>query len=175
MDIFNHRAAINAVLNTGGRAEDARCYPGMREEVINVIERWMDDHESNRRMLWLTGPPGGGKTAIMKTIAERSKTRGIHTANFFFFRGDPTRNSARPLVATLLYQIVQLYPAARDIVVTILSAHPLILDASIQEQFDELISPLFRIILQSTLEGTPIVLLIDGLDECNTDAKHSQE
>ncbi|KAF5318601.1 hypothetical protein D9619_010827 [Psilocybe cf. subviscida] len=163
------------MLNTGGRVDDAKCYPETREEVIGFIEQWMETGDDTKRFLWLSGPAGGGKTAIMKTIAERSKDRPVQTVNFFFFRGDPTRNNAQSLVATLLYQIFQLCPTAHDAVATVLSAKPLLLDASIQEQFDQLICPLSDIILESSPERTPIVLLIDGLDECDVDAKLSQE
>ncbi|KAF5318607.1 hypothetical protein D9619_010828 [Psilocybe cf. subviscida] len=166
-DILYGRVAMNAVLDTGGRADDAKCHPGTREEVIGLIERWMKARNSTNGFLWLSGPAGGGKTVIMRTIAERSADQNVHTINFFFFRGDPTRNSAQLLVATLLYQIFQLYPAARDAVAMILSAHPHLLDASLEEQFEMLVSPLSDIIRESSPEGVQVVLLIDGLDECD--------
>ena len=77
--------------------------------------------------MWLRRLAGAGKTAIIKTIAERAKERDVKTANFFFIRGHHTRNYAQPLVATLVYRIIQLYPAARNVVATILSNDLLIL------------------------------------------------
>ncbi|KAF5317665.1 hypothetical protein D9619_012512 [Psilocybe cf. subviscida] len=84
LDVLYQRVAPNAILNEGGRADDAKCHPGTREEVMGLVERWMDAAGSNR-IMWLTGPAGRGKTAIMKTIAERSANRGVQTVNFFFF------------------------------------------------------------------------------------------
>ncbi|KAF5319352.1 hypothetical protein D9619_008426 [Psilocybe cf. subviscida] len=172
LDLLYQRVAPNAILNQGGRADDPKCHPGTREEVIALIEKWMDNTGGNC-ILWLSGPAGGGKTAIMKTIAERSTTRGIHTVNFFFFRGDSSRKSARPVVPTLLYQLMQLYPHLTETVAAIFATHPRILDTSITEQC-RLISTLATTIRQSSLTGTPIVLLIDALDECDVDAERSQ-
>lgn len=165
------RVALNAIRNEGGRADDAKCHPGTREEVIGLIERWMDSTEVHR-ILWICGPAGGGKTAIMKTIIERSTTRDAHIVSFFFFRGDSTRKSAQPLVATLIYQLLQLDSALSEAIAERFSTHPLILGTSITEQC-KLISMLAPTIRQSS-PNTRIILLIDGLDECDVDAERSQ-
>ncbi|KAF5312291.1 hypothetical protein D9619_003568 [Psilocybe cf. subviscida] len=170
------RVATNAILNAGGRADEVRCYPGTREKVIGLIERWMDSDNTTPNMMWLNGPAGAGKSAIVQTIAERCKERGVLAANFFFFRADPTRSTAQPLVATLLYQIVQASLIARQAITAVLSDNPLIFGASIQDQFNQLLSLPLHDTPQS-LESParrPIVLLIDGLDECDSKHKSSQ-
>ncbi|KAF5310022.1 hypothetical protein D9619_010284 [Psilocybe cf. subviscida] len=176
------QVATNAILNAGGRADQVKCYPGTREEVIGLIERWMDsDAKDNTipNMMWLSGPAGAGKSAIVQTIAERCKERNVLAANFFFFRADPTRSAAQALVATLLYQIVKASPVARQAIETVLSEDPLLFGASIQDQFNLLrlsgSPPLHHI--PPSLESParrPIVLLIDGLDECDSERKLSQ-
>lgn len=125
------------------------------------------------RILWLSGPAGAGKTAIVKTIAERSNDKGLYTISFFFFRGDSTRNTAQPLVPTLLYQLFQLFPPLLGAADEIFYTHPRILDASIAEQC-KLISRLSPIIRQSLPAKTQILLLLDGLDECSDDGWRSQ-
>ncbi|KAF5312515.1 hypothetical protein D9619_003564 [Psilocybe cf. subviscida] len=170
------RVATNAILNAGGRADEVKCHPGTRVDIISIVERWMDSEgndSSTPNLLWLSGPAGAGKSAIMQTIAERCKDRGVPAFNFFFFRADPTRSNAQPLVATLLYQIIKVSPLVRQAIATVLSNDPLLFAASIQDQFDQLLS--------KPLQGTPsllgyparrpIVLLIDGLDEC--DLRHN--
>ncbi|KAF5319554.1 hypothetical protein D9619_008316 [Psilocybe cf. subviscida] len=164
----------NAILNAGGRADEVRCYPGTREDVINKMEKWMDEKGSRTsRMMWLSGPAGAGKSAIMQTVAERCKQHGRHAANFFFFRGDVTRNHAQPLVATLVYQLRALYPALDKLLEDCLTATPLITKTSIGEQFDKLISSPIHAIQNASSMRHPILLIIDGLDEC--DDKTTQE
>lgn len=171
MDVLYQRVSPNAILNEGGRADDAKCLPGTREEVIGSIEKWMNDINGHR-LLWLSGPAGGGKTAIMKTIAERSATQRVRTINFFFFRGDSTRNSIHSVVATLLYQLFEIYPAATEAIAHAISMRPRVLDGSIAQQC-KLISALFPII-RPLSSSARIVILIDGLDECDLEAERSQ-
>ncbi|KAF5329379.1 hypothetical protein D9619_009216 [Psilocybe cf. subviscida] len=171
------RVAPNAILNAGGRADEVKCYPGTREEVIDLTERWMEGKDGVAHgMMWLSGPAGAGKSAIVQTIAERCEERGVQAASFFFFRSDPTRSTAQPLVATLLYQIFKIYPPVRQAVASALSDDPLLFDASIQDQFNRLLSPALNDIPQPLESPTrrPVVLLIDGLDECDSEHKSSQ-
>ncbi|KAF5309472.1 hypothetical protein D9619_012443 [Psilocybe cf. subviscida] len=169
------RAAPHAILNAGGRADEVRCHPGTREEVIGRIEKWRDAQDSQTPpILWLSGPAGAGKTAIMQTIAERCNAEKAPQANFFFFRTDTSRNSLSPLVATLVHQITLLYPSLRDPMATVLSTDPLILDALLEDQLRQLILTPLLAIQQSSLSYHPPLLLIDGLDECESEEKHSQ-
>lgn len=172
LDRLFSEVAPNAILNADGRADEVRCYPGTREEVIGKMEKWMGGNGS--RMMWLSGPAGAGKSAICQTVAERCSEHGQQTANFFFFRGDTTRNSAQPLVATLAYQLRRLYPALDKFLAGCLEEDPLIFSASIAEQFDKLISSPIQMLQQSSSICHPIILIIDGLDECDDKRKQEQ-
>lgn len=169
------RVAPNAILNSGGRADDVRCHPGTRKEVIRLIDKWRSDIRdglSANQIFWLSGPAGAGKTAIVQTVAESWKSLGIHIASFFFFRTDPSRSHAKAFLSTLLYQIFDCCPAARTVIDEILIQKPRILDMGLEEQFDELIFTAFRAIKSSLPPA--IILLIDGLDECDSESKTSQ-
>lgn len=114
-------------------------------------------------ILWLNGAAGAGKTAIGQSVAELCVARGILVASFFFFRSDPTRNSITPLVATLAYQLIQLIPAMKEPILSIVNADPLIFQQSFDTQFDKLIiQPLRKL-----PDGWKLLLIIDGVDECN--------
>ncbi|KAF5314396.1 hypothetical protein D9619_012000 [Psilocybe cf. subviscida] len=174
LDRLIQEVAPNAILNVGGRADEVRCYPGTREEVIGKIEKWIDDGGvRTSRMVWLSGPAGAGKSAISQTIAERCRERGLRAANFFFFRADETRNHALPLVATLVYQLRRFYPALDALLTDCMAADPLICKGSIEDQFRHLLSYPVQTAQQSSPIQHPIILIIDGLDEC--DNKTNQE
>ncbi|KAF5314422.1 hypothetical protein D9619_011990 [Psilocybe cf. subviscida] len=166
--------APNAILNAGGRGDEVRCYPGTREEVIGKIEKWMGSKGlRGSRVMWLSGPAGAGKSAICQSVAERFRHRGQHVANFFFFRGDGTRNHAEPLVATLVYQLRRFYPALNELLTDCLTELPLICNACIEDQFRYLISFPVQRIQQSSSIQQQVILILDGLDEC--DDKNKQE
>ncbi|KAF5314233.1 hypothetical protein D9619_011888 [Psilocybe cf. subviscida] len=172
LDLLFDEVAPNAILNAGGRAGEVRCYPGTREEVIALIERFMDEQDGpDSRMMWLSGPAGGGKSAIAQTVAERCQERGIHAANFFFFRSDGTRNFAQPLVATLVYQLLGLYPALNGLLTDCLTTRPLICRASIRDQFKHLLSSPIQHLSRIR---RPDILIVDGLDECD-DRRQQQQ
>ncbi|KAF5328579.1 hypothetical protein D9619_011474 [Psilocybe cf. subviscida] len=167
----------NAILNAGGRADDVQCHPGTRERVIEMVETWMggkaDSPDTGSKIMWLSGPAGAGKSAIMQTVAERQKARGHLAPNFFFFREDDTRNHADGLVATLLYQLMESYPALKEVVESVLSATPLILKQSIADQFSKLITSAIDTIARH--DAFPITLLVDGLDECKANDQFKKQ
>ncbi|KAF5327394.1 hypothetical protein D9619_004079 [Psilocybe cf. subviscida] len=177
LELLWERAALNAILNDGGRADEVKCFPGTREEVLAKIEAWIDAKEPNceRRIFWLSGPAGAGKSAIVQTLAERCMARGVPMANFFFFRGDSTRNHARPIVATLLYQLVESYPELKPLVGAVLVEKPRIFEQALRNQFEHLINNPVRAIIHPSARQWPIVMLIDGLDECDSAGKREQE
>lgn len=159
----------NAILNSGGRADSVQCYPGTREEVISKIQRWMKDGYRNHAIFWLSGPAGAGKSAIIQTVAEGCLKHNVPMANFFFFRADSSRNHTRPLVPTILSQIFKLYPTLKGYISEAIKENPIILRQSMRDQFMVLIDePVHRMCRDSQV-ALPIVLLIDGLDECNSE------
>lgn len=169
MEILYKYVAPNAIFNSGGRVDIAKCHPGTRTDVLRLIEEWMlrpfDD--SPDKIFWLSGPAGAGKTSIVHTIAERCQERELPLTNFFFFRTDSSRCDTSSFVPTLLYQIIQIYPEMRSSLVTILSSNPFILNAGVDSQLSQLLLTPLRAIQRSSSSFRPIIMLIDGLDECD--------
>ncbi|KAF5324399.1 hypothetical protein D9619_011264 [Psilocybe cf. subviscida] len=157
------------------RNSHSQGYPGTRVEVIGHIEKWRDAQDGLQApIFWLSGPAGAGKTAIMQTIAENCKAQGVPQANFFFFRTDASRNALFPLIATLLHQIILLYLLMEKAVAAVLLSNPLILNSILEEQLEKLIVTPLCTIQESSLAYRPPLLLIDGLDECDSNSKHDQ-
>ena len=113
----------------------------------------------------MNGAAGAGKSAICQSTAEICIKRGIKVASFFFFRTDSTRNTIDPLVATLAYQIIQLFPETKDHIVQTIESNPLVFECTFETQLDVLIvQPLLR--LQQLNPNWQLLLIIDGVDEC---------
>lgn len=140
---------------------------------MSQIDTWIDSEDTNKPCIfWLNGPAGAGKSAIAQSIAERCIQRKIPMANFFFFRADETRNHALPLVATLLYQIIMLFPPVLQLIDSLISGNPLIFQTSVEEQFKSLICPLLAYPFPNC---SKIVLIVDGLDECCSETTSMQQ
>ncbi|KAF5318708.1 hypothetical protein D9619_010634 [Psilocybe cf. subviscida] len=160
----------NAILNSEGRADAVRCYPGTRKTVIAHIEAWIRaEDNAEKRIFWLCGPAGAGKSAIAQSIAERCLDHGIPMANFFFFRADTTRNQAAPLVPTLLYQLFDVCPVIKWRVHNFITQNNFIFDKSVEKQLKTLMLSASIHPGQTWSGRQKIVLILDGLDECSSD------
>jgi len=153
--------------DSSDRDPPPRCAEGTRIKVIQDILTWIKDPEPTQSVLWLNGPFGNGKSAIMQTIAETlrndSQTSHLLAGSFFFGRGKPGRDKAEYLIPTIAYQIATNIPWMRKPIETAVTRDPTILSKSIDAQLRYLITEPFR--LTPDQSHTPTVL-IDGLDEC---------
>ena len=163
--------------DSSDRDPPPRCAEGTREKVIADIMNWIKDPSPRESVLWLNGPFGNGKSAIMQTTAEilrnDSQLNHLLAGSFFFGRGKPGRDKAKYLVPTIAYQIAINIPWMRNPTESALNRDPTILSKSIEAQLRYLITEPFRRTLNSSpFEGlstpfhTPTVI-IDGLDECD--------
>jgi hypothetical protein len=166
--------AAGAMHDSDERCDAPKCHPETRVAVQDELVNWIehgDEEEHPKRIVWVTGPAGGGKTAIMGSAADACEEKGLLACGFFFssFAGSTNRRFKRCLVATLAYQIVQ-HDVLRDVGERILSCverNPAIFQRQLKVQFDQLL-------LQPLREGRkdtdwPKVIFIDGLDECQAE------
>ncbi|KAJ7245803.1 hypothetical protein C8J57DRAFT_1190790 [Mycena rebaudengoi] len=114
-------------------------------------------------VLWLYGPAGAGKSAIMRTLAERLADSSQFGGSFFFKRGHPTCGNSNKLFATLAYQLAFNIPHLKARISNIIAETPAVVSKSIKVQLQKLIAEPCR---QLDTLG-PITVIIDGLDECN--------
>ncbi|KAF5314863.1 hypothetical protein D9619_007088 [Psilocybe cf. subviscida] len=173
MDRLHEAVAHTAFHNSGERFDPQKCHPNTRVAVLDKIEKWalrVDPETSDTSILWLSGAAGAGKSAIAQTVAERFHSKGLLIVSFFFGRSDASRNHARSLVATIVYQLYSvLPPAAQSRVLAIIDQDPLIFTKSLLVQFESLIvkplQPLFDDGFWNSVSA-PHLVIIDGLDEC---------
>ncbi|KAJ3511403.1 hypothetical protein NMY22_g15658 [Coprinellus aureogranulatus] len=174
-DLYAH-VAVGAMHNSAERYDAPKCHPETRKAVQGNIFSWIDEGEPGQ-LLWLTGPAGVGKTAIMGTVCDTLKETGRLAATFYFssFSGSPERKSKRYFVTTLAYQL-QGHPKLKhrlsaEMLSTIRS-DPAILRMELKEQMEALV--LIHLHnsrnLQSESSRLPLVVAVDGIDECGEDA-----
>ncbi|KAI0076850.1 hypothetical protein K474DRAFT_1707787 [Panus rudis PR-1116 ss-1] len=142
-DLIDKLPIAEADFDSKTWAAVSACYPGTRVETLKAVQDWLDDtSDSCRRIFWLHGPPGIGKTAVSKSVAARSATNGQLGASFFFSR-------SKQAIAEAI---------ARDSGVV---------RKAVQNQADSLFfQPLSS--LETPLPHT--IIVVDGLDECHDHA-----
>jgi hypothetical protein len=121
-------------------------------------------------IMWVYGPAGAGKSAIAQTITEICEEEMILLASFFFSRHDSSRNTVKPLIATIVYQIILNLPDVRDAILEAIIRDPLIFSKSLAVQVKSLIVAPLQPLVDAGFFNEPTsrrLVIIDGLDECS--------
>ncbi|TEB29550.1 hypothetical protein FA13DRAFT_1775480 [Coprinellus micaceus] len=167
-----NNTVVAAIHNSSDRCDAPKCHPETRLAVQEHILGWAgygDKKPPEQQILWVSGPAGAGKTAIMGTIADTLKKDGKLAASFFFssFSKSKERGVKDHFVTTIVYQLTQ-HEGLENLKSAILSSvqkDPSIFKKCLREQAEALIlKPLRQVALQPG--ALPEVIIIDGLDEC---------
>ncbi|PPQ88225.1 hypothetical protein CVT25_005002 [Psilocybe cyanescens] len=164
--------AYGAFHDSGERFDPPKCHHNTRVAIIKRIMDWIGGLNEDTRealVMWLYGAAGAGKSAIAQTIAEILHGQHFFLVTFFFSRNDPQRGTAKWLVTTLAYQLATKLPQVfRERAALTFEQDPLIVTKSLETQFMALIrEPLLELLRSGFSTNDPIVVIIDGLDECD--------
>ncbi|KAF9473573.1 hypothetical protein BDN70DRAFT_843349, partial [Pholiota conissans] len=163
-------SAPSALYDSSARYDPPKCHPNTRVAVLEYLIGWIfGRNDPEALIMWLYGPAGAGKSAILQTIAEYCAEKDKHLASFFFGRSDPRRNHIIPLIPTIACQIAITIPEVKPYVEGAIERDPFLLDKSLATQFRHLIvTPLQALIVSGNLKpDSPRLIIIDGLDECD--------
>lgn len=176
LEMLKPHAAFNAEYNSQERQDQhaSICEPGTRERVIKDISEWaMDDHA--QPICWLHGPAGTGKSSIASTIAKEflDKQSVVLT---FFSRGRTDCNALTKLFATLAYQLAayKALPSAQQSIGKAIQSDPRVLAANFETQFHKLVVDPIMAVMAGPPSMPKIPIIIDGLDECDSDTHQTQ-
>ncbi|TEB20231.1 hypothetical protein FA13DRAFT_1801182 [Coprinellus micaceus] len=173
-EYLNPHIAHGAAHDSDERWNAPSCHEetrvAIREDIVSWIKHGEGDIEP-KRMMWLSGPAGCGKSAIAGSVAETCKEGGLLAATFFFssFSGPAERSSKRGFIPTLAYHMSQNKALShfRSHLHEAVDLQPEIFRKNLKEQAKSLILEPFRKVLdhQESRVGWPKVIIIDGLDE----------
>ena len=114
----------------------------------------------DRRIFWLNGLAGTGKTAIAQTFAETSFADGKLGASFFCSRDSEGRSDVQAIFPTLAFQLAYQHPRFREELLQVLRVIPDVGRESLNSQLEKIIvGPL-------KAAGVYTLIIIDALDEC---------
>ncbi|RXW19596.1 hypothetical protein EST38_g6258 [Candolleomyces aberdarensis] len=173
------RIAVGAIHDSAERCDAPKCHPETRVAVQDDLYDWIVDGdgavEYPRRIKWMTGPAGSGKTAIMGSLAERCAADGILGATFFFASWSSSigRRRKTALVTTIAHQLARHHHDLRDGISKAIDANLDIFDKRLHAQMEVLVlGPLKNIAGRPNAPGLRGVIIVDGLDECEAEQYH---
>ncbi|KAF8182112.1 hypothetical protein K438DRAFT_1840332 [Mycena galopus ATCC 62051] len=161
--ILHHAVALDA-LHDSADGPQPRCHPETRREMLDGLYNWATSDGASQPIHWLHGPAGAGKSAIMWTLCQRLQEAGRLGGAFFFKRGHPTRGNARVLFATLAYQLALNNHELHSSISERVERDPSVVGRYMDVQLRQLVFEPCR----SLRDCPPPILLVDGLDECDT-------
>jgi hypothetical protein len=158
--------ALSQAISHGAMHESAdrdpppRCHPGTREKATEDIVRWIEEPNPSSTVLWVSGRAGVGKSALMQKIAELGLE--YFGGCFFFRRGAPGCNVKDHLFSTLAYQLATNVDGMLEPVDRAMVQDFSLPKMSTAVQLQRLIMEPIRLLIPLR----PIIIIIDGLDEC---------
>jgi hypothetical protein len=130
--------------------------------MLEQLHKWSFKTDPKSGVLWLYGPAGAGKSAIAQSFCQRLEAEGRLGASFFFKRGHPSRGTGNRLFPTIIYQLALCLPELKQAISKIIKHNPSIIDRALSTQLQKLIIEPCR----QSLRSRTLVIVIDGLDEC---------
>ncbi|TFK65095.1 hypothetical protein BDN72DRAFT_962754 [Pluteus cervinus] len=145
------RAIRSASYDAAERGNPPTCHPETRLVIQGSLKPW--SHKSaGGPVRWISGWAGTGKTTIAQTLAEYWAKRGQLAGSFFFSRSSEDKSSTVSFPETILHQLLQLPDFSNGTLVPLTNAR-----VSWSNVID---------VLQSATPSLPMIIIIDGLDEC---------
>ncbi|EIW78941.1 hypothetical protein CONPUDRAFT_126691, partial [Coniophora puteana RWD-64-598 SS2] len=156
-----------ALYDSPERQPFPRCLPGTRVHLLEKLHHAINHEE--RKIIWLSGESGSGKSAVAHTLAEEFRSNDALAATFFFSRRQSIRNTPARFWLTISYQLGLIHPRAKDLVIRAIANDPTLLksERSRHDQFTQLVlAPLMFLRRYWDGTGKKMILLFDALDEC---------
>ncbi|KAJ6482646.1 hypothetical protein C8R45DRAFT_1054106 [Mycena sanguinolenta] len=165
IDLLHNAVALAALHDSAESFPQPKCHPHTRMKTLEDLNKWSLDTDRSSTILWLYGPAGAGKSAIMQTFSRELQTAGRLGGSFFFKRRHETRGSGKTLFTTIAYQLALSVSWLKDAISRVVEEDPSVIARSMETQLRKLISePSRRHSADKNI--TPIIIVVDGLDEC---------
>jgi hypothetical protein len=159
-------SAANAPFNSYNKQHAPTCLPNTRVDLLHEIYNWADGQDK-RRIFWLNGLAGTGKSTIARTIARRYFDQKRLGASFFFSRGGGDVSHAGKFFTSLASQLARNIPQIQRFISDAIIEQSDIANQSLHDQWRQLVfRPLSRLDGSSPLS---YVLIVDALDECDNE------
>lgn len=154
-----------ATFDNHKRSDNVTCLEDTRVEVLEEIAAWANCRD-NKRLCWLTGFAGSGKSTIARTIAHTYESQRRLAASFFFSKtvGGDARRSHK-FVTSIAYQLAQHSTELRGLISKALELDEMVIHKSLSQQWQQLIYEPLKDMEASSFK-LPILVIVDALDEC---------
>ncbi|KAI0383265.1 hypothetical protein F5Y04DRAFT_250954 [Hypomontagnella monticulosa] len=125
------------------------------------FKNWLDASHDTNNVLWLTGPPGTGKSILAAKTIEHIQT-AIQCQYHFFVDGLPTKRSAAYCLRAIAFQLATMFPALAE---KMIQLHEDTQFSAVSSKSQIIWDTVFENIIFKMDFGSTLHWVIDGLDE----------
>ncbi|EMD30768.1 hypothetical protein CERSUDRAFT_24601, partial [Gelatoporia subvermispora B] len=138
---------------------------GTRSQILRDLAEWVDGDEPSHCVYVLHGPAGMGKSSIAHALCSQLADTSLG-ASFFFIRG--SISDASCLFPSLAYQLAY---SVHDLFAPIAEAARSHLQNGQSQMLEHQLIDLLKFPLEQLAQklGKPLLLVVDGIDECLND------
>ncbi|KAJ2917377.1 hypothetical protein MD484_g3092, partial [Candolleomyces efflorescens] len=148
LDKLESRITAAAIHDSAERCDAPKCHRDTRVAVQDDLYDWIlkgdpvSESEQPRKIKWVTGPAGCGKTAIMGSLSVRCASDGILGATFFFASWSATlgRRRKTTFVTTLARQLAMYRDDLRTAISDAIEKNPTVFEKNLHIQMEILVS-----------------------------------
>jgi hypothetical protein len=169
MEKLLEKTIPGAAFDSSARDPPPRCHPGTRLAILEQCIDFIINCRDERKICWVFGAAGVGKSAIMQSVAESSLSSVTLRASIFFFVNG--RSDGTKAIVTLAYQLAVQCVPYRQFIMREIADDPSLFQKSMSVQFNKFVVDPF-IHHPSLNSAGRVLIIIDGLDECNN--SHTQ-
>ncbi|RXW11482.1 hypothetical protein EST38_g14373 [Candolleomyces aberdarensis] len=176
------RIAAGAIHDFAEQCDAPRCHPETRVAVQDDLYSWIvhgnEESEEPKKIKWITGPAGTGKTAIMGSLADHCKAHRLLPASFFFASWSASigRRRKTAFIATIVHQLAEHQRHLKDAISNAVAKNPIVFEKNLDVQMEKLIlAPLRKVSRLPNAPGLRGVIMIDGMDKCEAEQYHDSE
>ena len=141
-----------------------RFQEGTREWVFNKVQNWLDDRNSQNRVLVISANPGMGKSVISAVICQRMQEAGRLSGSHFCQHNNARYRNPQLMLQSLASHLCYALPEYKKALVKQLARN---LGKDLNNMgVEELFALLFKEPLSTVADpGRNMLMVIDGLDE----------
>jgi hypothetical protein len=142
-----------------------QCLPGTRTEILSQITDWINGSgDAAKRVLWLSGPAGTGKSAIAHTIAKWFNEMGVLGSCFCFDKTQEAEKHHEKVFSTIARDLADRDPEMRrSLADAVKNSTSLKNSRDIFQQWEKLLMEPLKKFSKSSVG--PVLIVIEALDE----------
>ncbi len=156
--------------DSSSRNNPPKCHPNSRTRFLDELNARIEDVALDTRIVWLFGPAGVGKSAIMQSLIEIVHPLPSLTCATLFFSRPNHRDDPKKVFTTLAYAFAVADPGYRRYMKDRLPTEPTFLDKSLDEQFRRLFITPFTT-GDVNFGSRRWIIFLDGFDEIGGDSE----